>query len=70
LFDLHQGMVTNEHEYVTKMALSANMGSWWGDFTIIFWISKYLQRIITFGIKYQNLLCLDVTWIFNLSPYI
>jgi hypothetical protein len=26
LFDLHQGMVTNEHQYVTKMALSASMG--------------------------------------------
>jgi hypothetical protein len=26
LFDLHQGMVTNEHQYVTKMTLSVNMG--------------------------------------------
>jgi len=25
-FDLHQGMVMNEDQYVTKMALSANMG--------------------------------------------
>jgi len=25
LFDLHQGMVTNEHQYVTNMALSASM---------------------------------------------
>ncbi len=24
--DLHQGMVINEHQYVTKMALNANMG--------------------------------------------
>jgi hypothetical protein len=26
LFDLHQGMVTNEHQYVTKMALCLMMG--------------------------------------------
>ncbi len=26
LFDLHQGMVMNEHQYVTKMALSVSMG--------------------------------------------
>ncbi len=36
LFDLHQGMVTNEHQHVTKMALSANMKGLWGDFTTIF----------------------------------
>jgi hypothetical protein len=29
LFDLHQGMVTNEHQYVTKMALSASMKGLW-----------------------------------------
>jgi hypothetical protein len=26
LFDLHQGMVSNEHQYVTKMALNVSMG--------------------------------------------
>jgi hypothetical protein len=46
LFDLHQGMVTNEHQYVTKMALNVNMGGLWGDFTTIFWITKYIQRPI------------------------
>jgi hypothetical protein len=45
-FDLHQGAVTNEHQYVTKMALNVNMGSLWGGFTTIFWIAKYLQRPI------------------------
>jgi hypothetical protein len=25
LFDLHQGMVINEHQYVTKMALNPSM---------------------------------------------
>jgi hypothetical protein len=42
LFDLHQGMVTNEHKYVTKMTLNDNMGSLWGNFTTIFWIVEYL----------------------------
>jgi hypothetical protein len=41
-FDLNQNMVPNEHQYVTKMVLSANMGGLWGDFIVIFWIAKYL----------------------------
>jgi hypothetical protein len=36
-------MVINEHQYVTKMALSASMEGLWGDFTVIFWIVEYLQ---------------------------
>jgi hypothetical protein len=32
LFNLHQGMVTNDHQYVTKMALCATMGGLWGRF--------------------------------------
>jgi hypothetical protein len=39
-------MVTNEHQYVTKMALNASMEGLWGDFIAIFWITKYLQRPI------------------------
>jgi hypothetical protein len=39
-------MVTNEYQYVTKMALSASMGGLWGDFIAIFWMTKYLQRTI------------------------
>jgi hypothetical protein len=46
LCDLHQGMVTNEHRYMTKMTLSASMGSLWGYFIAIFWIVEYLQRPI------------------------
>jgi len=46
LFDLHQGLVTNEHQYVTKMALCVTMGGLWGDFTVIFWIVEHLQRPI------------------------
>jgi len=57
LFDLHQGMVKNERQYVTKMALIANMGGFWGHFPTIFWIVEYLQGQF------------DVTWIFNLSLY-
>jgi len=39
-------MVTNEHQYVTKMALCAMMGGLWGDFTAMFWIVEYLQKLI------------------------
>jgi hypothetical protein len=46
LFDLHQGRVTNEHQYVTKMVLCASMGGLWGDFIVIFRITKYLQMSI------------------------
>jgi hypothetical protein len=28
------------------MALNASMGNLWGDFIAIFWIAKYLQRLI------------------------
>jgi hypothetical protein len=39
-------MVINEHQYVTKMALSVTMGRVWGDFNMIFWIIEYLQKSI------------------------
>jgi hypothetical protein len=39
-------MVTNEDQYVTKMALSVSMGGLWINFNIIFWIIEYLQRPI------------------------
>jgi hypothetical protein len=45
LFDLRQGMVTNEHQYVTKMALCATMGGLWGDFNTIFWIVEYFTKV-------------------------
>jgi len=51
LFDLHRNMVTNEHQYVTKTALSASMGGLWRDFIAIFWIVEYLQRPIYIWIK-------------------
>jgi hypothetical protein len=35
LFNLHEGMVTDEHRYVTKMTLNASMGGLLGDFTTI-----------------------------------
>jgi hypothetical protein len=43
LFDLHQGMVANEHQYVIKMILCAMIGGLWGDFITIFWIVEYLH---------------------------
>jgi hypothetical protein len=46
LFDLHQGMVIIEYQYVTKMALNASMVDLWGYFITIFWIVEYLQRPI------------------------
>jgi len=38
LFDLHQGMVINEHQYATKITLIANMV----DFIVTFWIVEYI----------------------------
>jgi hypothetical protein len=46
LFDLHQGMVTNENQYVTKMALCAMIGGLWANFITIFWIAENLQKPI------------------------
>jgi hypothetical protein len=43
---LNQSLVTNEHQYVTKMALSVSMGGLWRDFTVVFFIVEYLQRLI------------------------
>ncbi len=59
LFDLHQGMVTNEHHYVTEMALSASMGDLWGNFIAIFYIWNKVSKSL-----YHN-----VAWIFNLITY-
>ncbi len=42
LFHLHQSIVTNEHEYVTKMAQNATLGDLWGDLISMFWITYYL----------------------------
>jgi hypothetical protein len=39
-------MVTNKHQYVTKMVLCVSMGGLAGDFIIIFWIVEYLQMPI------------------------
>ena len=45
LFDLHKG-ISNEYQYMQKMALSAVHGGLWGDFIAIKWIFDYLQRPI------------------------
>jgi hypothetical protein len=38
--------MTHENEDVTKMTQSATMGGVTGRFIAIFWIAKYLQRLI------------------------
>jgi hypothetical protein len=35
-YDLHNGQVSNEHEYIEKMSQSAIVGALWEDFTSIF----------------------------------
>jgi len=69
-------MVINEHQYVTKMALSVSMEGLWGDFIVIFWIVEYLQRSICIwdkvsicimfrcGMGFQSIL-LDITYNFQ-----
>jgi hypothetical protein len=64
LLDLHQDMVSNEHRYVTKMALCAKKRSLWA----IFWIVEYLRRPIY--LEYRNALCFDVECILNIFLYI
>ncbi len=46
LCDLHQGLVTNEYQYLTKMTLSASMGGLRGDFIAMVWRVEYLQKTI------------------------
>ena len=45
LSNLHRG-ISNEYQYMQKMAVSTVHGGLWGDFTTIKWISNYLQRPI------------------------
>jgi len=46
--------MTNEHEYVTKMAQNVTMGDLWEDFNAMFWITYIYKDQFMFGIKYQN----------------
>ena len=46
LRDLHNGKISNENEYISKMSLSATNGGVWGDFTAIKWVSEYLKNPI------------------------
>jgi len=38
LYDLHNGQVSNKHQYIEKMSQSATIGGLWEDFT-----SKFLD---------------------------
>ncbi len=68
MFDLHQDMVTNEHQYVTKMALCASMGGLCGDFTTIFWIVKYLPKPIYIWNKVSNCITFQFDMDFQSIP--
>jgi hypothetical protein len=46
LHDLHHGKVMDEVIYIQKMSLLALNGGLWGNFTVKYWISKYLQCFI------------------------
>jgi hypothetical protein len=46
LHDLHHGDVMDEIIYIQKMSLLALNGGLWGNFTVIYWILEYLQRLI------------------------
>jgi hypothetical protein len=54
LYDLHNGQVSIEHQYIGKMSQSATIGGLWGDFTSIFWIAEYLQHPIYVWNKDSN----------------
>lgn len=43
---LHNGIISTEEAYLSKMSKNVAHGGLWGDFRIIFWISQYLQRPI------------------------
>jgi hypothetical protein len=62
--------VTNEHEYVTKMAQIVTMGGLWGDFAIMFWIICFLQRPIYVWNKISKHIMFQHGVDFNSFPYI
>jgi hypothetical protein len=53
---LHNEIVSTEELYLNKMPQNAAHGGLWGDFTIMFWISQYLQRPI-------YVWCKTIAWI-------
>jgi hypothetical protein len=56
LHDLHNGIVSTKEAYLKKMSQNEAQGGLWGDFTVIFWISQYLQRPI-------YVWCKTIVWI-------
>jgi len=46
LYDLHHRHVIDEQKYLPKKFKSIIDGGLWGDFIVVFWISKYLQHQI------------------------
>ena len=66
VIDLHNERVLDEDEYIDKMSISASVGGFWGDFTIMNQIYDYLStsitiwnvnndyKLITFGKEFNN----------------
>jgi hypothetical protein len=46
LHDQHNGQATNEQTYIYKLSKSATSGELWADFTVVYWISRYLEHPI------------------------
>jgi hypothetical protein len=44
--DLHHGQATNEQTYIQKLSKSATSGELWGDFIVVYWISRYFEHPI------------------------
>jgi hypothetical protein len=44
--DLHHGQAIDEQSYIQKNVDIYNNGGLWGDYTLVFWISNYLQHLI------------------------
>ncbi len=46
LYDLHHRHVIDEQKYLQKTFKFIIDGGLWGDFIVVFWISKYMQHQI------------------------
>ncbi len=43
IMDKQHEQTTNELTYIQKMSMFATSGGLWGDFTTMYWISRYLE---------------------------
>ncbi len=68
LYDLHNGQVSNEHQYIEKMSQSAIIGGLWEDFTSIFWIVEYLQWLVYVWNKDSNKIMCKCGLYYQIDP--